>query len=557
VPSAEPKAGFREAESEAATSPRGSGLTGGVSLWLLPSVTDMVFIGLLVGLCCTAASVKLLGDAGTGWHIRNGALILQTHTVPHSDPFSVSQVGEPWYAWEWLYDAGIAAIDHAAGLNGVVFFTAVVIALVFALTLKLMTRSGGTLLVSIPLLILAIAASSIHALARPHVLSWLFGVLWLAVGDSVYCGKSPFRLLWLPVLMLVWVNVHGGFLFGLAVLGIYFFGEIWERSRPSDVLADRLSRLGPIWLIFTGIICVLVGLANPYGYKLYQHIYAYLSNPFFMDHIEEFRSPDFHTAAPRCFAVLILITAFGLYAGAGKIRPAHLLLILFSIFSGLYASRNLPLASIVLVLVMAPPLSDALRDLSPRSAWTRLRSFSVRMDGMQTTLRGHLWATLVLVLGTWVCLHGGRLGSQTLMAAHFSDQRFPVKAVDAIQEMGIREPIFCPDNWGGYVIYRLYPTNRVFIDDRHDFYGQTFVKQYTEILHLAPTWNQVLDQWRVNWILIPRDTPLVQALREKHDWSPAYEDDVAVLFRRVTQNTQDSRLSASKVEPGETAIAYR
>jgi len=83
-----------------------------------------------------ALFARLLGDAGIGWHIRNGEQMLRTHTITRTDSFSVTMGGQPWYAWEWLYDLKIAGIHHWLGLNGVVFFTAVIIALTFALTLR-------------------------------------------------------------------------------------------------------------------------------------------------------------------------------------------------------------------------------------------------------------------------------------------------------------------------------------------------------------------------------------------------------------------------------------
>jgi hypothetical protein len=109
-------------------------------LWsrlVMPSVADLIFLAIFATLTFTALSGGLLHDAGTGWHIRNGDHILATHAVPHQDYFSYTANGKPWFAWEWLYDAGIAAIHHLAGLNGVVVTTAVLIALSFALLFKI------------------------------------------------------------------------------------------------------------------------------------------------------------------------------------------------------------------------------------------------------------------------------------------------------------------------------------------------------------------------------------------------------------------------------------
>ena len=103
--------------------------------FLAPSTTDLIFIILLVAMSGGVLAPRLLGDASIGWHIRNGEQMLRTHAITRTDSFSVTMGGQTWYAWEWLYDVVIAGIHHWLGLNGVVFFTAVIIALTFALTL--------------------------------------------------------------------------------------------------------------------------------------------------------------------------------------------------------------------------------------------------------------------------------------------------------------------------------------------------------------------------------------------------------------------------------------
>src|SRR6267143_6063887 len=136
---------------------------------LIPSVGDLIFIVLLALLTLTPLSVRLLGDAGIGWHIRTGQAILATHAIPRVDLFSSTMRGKPWFAWEWLYDILVGGLDRAAGLNAVVLFTALVVAGVFAWTSRLMVRRGTNVLLAVVLVLLAASASMIHFLARPHV----------------------------------------------------------------------------------------------------------------------------------------------------------------------------------------------------------------------------------------------------------------------------------------------------------------------------------------------------------------------------------------------------
>src|SRR5262249_37143515 len=126
-------------------------------------------------------------------------------------------------------------------------------------------------------------------------------------------------------------------------------------------------------------LSALASLINPYGYHLHAHIYRYLSDRFLMNHIDEFRSPNFHGIAQQCFAALLLLTIVALAANRSRIGAAHLLLIVFAAYSGLYASRNLPTSSILLTLVAAPILSQALTAGAQAGLPARMRRFFSRL----------------------------------------------------------------------------------------------------------------------------------------------------------------------------------
>jgi hypothetical protein len=287
-------------------------------------------------------------------------------------------------------------------------------------------------------------------------------------------------------------------------------------------------------------LSLLASFINPYGYKLHLHIYRYLSDRFLMNHVSEFLSPDFHGVAQQCFAVLLLVTLAALASGRRKPEPSRLLVILLAAYSGLYASRNLPVSSMLLTLIVAPILSETIASAieNPEiAAWlrglvSRVHSFGVRMQQLELRFQGHLWIVLVFALGLWACMHGGRLGSVQLLNAYFDDKRFPVEAAELIAKRDIQEPIFCPDQWGGYLIYRLYPQTEVLVDDRHDLYGDEFFKDYLKVVFVQPEWEKVLDEKKVNWILVQKDSSLGTILRQTSGWKLIHEDQTAVLFDR-------------------------
>jgi len=492
--------------------------------WAMPSMTDLIFIAIVGVLAFTALSVKLLNDAGIGWHVRTGQQILATHAVPRVDPFS-SQIQKPWIAWEWMYDVAVGGLESAAGLNGVVWFTSVVIAGTFAAVFRLLLRRGTNLLIALLLTLLAIASSMIHFLARPHVLSWLFVVLWLEILDPVALGPGKRnRSLWLlPVLMLIWVNVHGGFLLGLVLIAIYWAGSFWTWLRTKEFrIEETLQRIAARkrlrQLTLVGIISIVASLVNPYGWKLHVHVYQYLGNRFFMDHIDEFQSPDFHGIPQRCFLAILLIAVAVLTVCGRKLRVSHVLLALFAVYSGLYASRNIPVASILLVLVIG--------SLIPSFG---LAKFSGRMRALESTLQGHIWPVVFALACLVVALNGGHIGSEQAMNAHFDPQRMPVAAVDFIDHSGMHSPLLTPDYWGGYLIYRLYPHNRVVIDDRHDFYGERFLRSYLTTVHAEPGWEDFLKS-HPECLILPRKAALTALVRTSLEWRAVYSDDVAVVF---------------------------
>ncbi len=524
--------------------------------WMLPSCADLFFLVLFCLLVFTNLSSRLLGDAGIGWHIRTGELILSTHSIPRFDPFSSSMNGHPWFAWEWLFDLIAGALANLAGLNGVVAFTAFVIALTFWLAFRWLVHRETNVLLALLLSLLAVCASMIHFLARPHVVSWLLTFVWFSILDSwegryvaapgnyeAADQRTSRTLLWLlPLIMLFWVNLHGGFLLGFVLLGIFWLSALWQWLKLSDDRLDDLMlkirvRHRVKKLTIVGILSGAATLINPYGFRLYAHIYGYLSNRFLMDHIDEFQSPNFHFVAQKCFAVVLLLTLIALAAPSRelqKLKLSHGMIVLFAVYSGLYSSRNIPVSSLLLILVIGPRLSQEIARLANQRGQLhpilKPAGFFRRMQAVELGLRGHLWPVIAIALTSWILAHGGKLGATTVLNAQFNPKRFPVAAVNYIDKENLPGPFFSPDSWGGYLIYRLYPQSKVVVDDRHDFYGESFLRSYLKTMHVEPGWQDFLREYPARCLVVPANSALANVLIETANWHSVYHDEVAVIF---------------------------
>ena len=553
--------------------------------FLLPSVRDIIFIFLFWSLLAGSLSNRPLADADIGWHIRTGEQILTTHSLPRTDPFSSTMQGQPWFAWEWLYDIPLGVLHQACGLNGVVWLCALLVAAIFALLLSQLLRRGTGLLLAIVLMLLAEAASAIHLYARPHIVSWLFSLLWFvalenwedweqrehpgARGESAVrirarlqacqnrpevnaplgAGSLPRWMPWFfPASMLLWVNLHGGWLFGMALLGIYTVAAFVERvrARKNDAFAAIRAAHQARAMAVAWVASAVATLVNPFGWRLHAHIYRYLSDRYLMNRIDEFRSPDFHGWAEGSFAVILVLVLVAFAGNGRKLRLSHLLVVLLAVYAAFYSSRNLPVSSMLLVLVAGPLLWENIASLADKpDAWqwvrncaARISEFSDRMGAQEMQLRGHLWPVVSVALAFAICLQGGWLGSRQLIHAQFDPQKVPVAAVTFLQselqgKQPSTEPVFSTDAWGGYLIYRVYPRRKVVIDDRHDLYGSDRIRQYLILTQVEPGWQSVLNEWQIRTALLPTDSTLANLLRElPRDWRVAYEDKVAVLFER-------------------------
>jgi hypothetical protein len=347
-------------------------------------------------------------------------------------------------------------------------------------------------------------------------------------------------------------------LLGFVLLGIYLLGAGWEYfALREDCFENILQKINAAKrsqrLMLIGVLSALATLANPYGWKLHVHIYRYLSNRFLMNHIDEFQSPDFHRVAQKCFAALLMLSVVALAIRAhdktrirpsqvrpnevhpSKVRPSEVLIILFAVYSGLYASRNIPVSALLLILIIGPRLSDAVQRFTHRSTRSASQTatspgFFLRMQEIETSLHGHIWPVVAIVFTSWIAFHGGYLGAKPMMTAHFDPQRFPADAVTYFETRKLQGPVFAPDFWGGYVIYRLYPQIRVAVDDRHDFYGEQFLRSYLKLVHVEPGWEKFLADHSVRCVVISKDSALASILTETPGWQPIYSDHVAVIF---------------------------
>lgn len=459
-----------------------------VSTWFVPDVALVAAtVTLFYCLFLIQGYQALFRDSDAGWHIRTGEKILATGTLPRTDPYSFTRAGQPWFAWEWGADVLAGAAHRAAGLRGVAGLYGVAIAAGVWLWFRLHWAVEGNFLVACAMAPLLLSTCEIHWLARPHILGWLFllgAVLWAETADKRSGWRAAFML---AAFMALWANVHASFFLGAVIAVLYVAGgRISWRAAP---------------------ICAIAPLANPYGWRLYQHVFRYLTDSELLSRIGEYQSFDYHTPGSwQIMATVILGIAGGTLAlTQRRLERSGLALVISAM--ALRSARGLPLAALVLL----PLANAAITATMKGSAYARrLRAIDAQLGG---------WALApLIVLAAFALLR--------LAPAGFPRDQFPV---DAYPHIPAEARLFAPDKFGGYLIYRSNGTRKVFFDGRSDFYGADFLKRYGRMVQVRPGWREYWDSFHFTHALLPNDFPLVPAL-EQIGWRPVYRDGTATLL---------------------------
>jgi hypothetical protein len=527
-------------------------------LKLLPSTADFAFLLPIVFLFGRMDGVKtLLGDGDTGWHIRTGDWILANGQVPMTDPFSYTKPGQPWVAWEWLSEVIFAWLNARGGLAMVLLASILLLAVTFALLFRLARRKSGPV-VAFLVLALAIATSSVHWLARPHLFSLLFLVFFYSVLDEVREGKSRIfgmpRLALLPLAAILWANLHAGFFIGIVLIACYAAGDVLKLILAADNSCLVAERARAKAYFVTALACALASLLNPYFYHLHRHIFQYVSDPYQSQHIMEFLTLSFHhPVALFLECLLVLGVAAALWHAAQGSYTEAVLIVAWG-HAALLAARNLPLFAIVATPIVAAALDQFLArlptlEVAPwlRRAAAGLLEMLRKTGKMESVPRWHL-ASATAVLSLAVLLYAPT--PPGIFRPEYDPARYPVAAIPVLERDNPGR-IFTTAEWGGYLIYRLYPEIRVFIDGRSDFYGGNFGQKYIDVIQAQYGWRKTLSEAGVDTILLPPSAELCGALKEAGDWRLLYDDGVALVFRAV-HNDRDNHVrdSPSGVSPG-------
>ncbi len=484
--------------------------------YLLPKLRDVLFLAVFLAVIGYGPRMFNL-DGDLGRHITLGEVILETGRIPTQDIFSHTMRGEPLTPHEWLADAVFALAHRLAGLDGVVWLSALVVASTFTLLFVQAWKRSGLILIALGMATWAVAAASLHFLTRPHLWTMLFLTLWMWGLETLRRGRG-FRWWLLPPLMWLWANTHGAFVAGFVVWGVYGAAGFTSGQAGSAKLVMAKDYLRD-W-VSIGVFSALATLLNPAGWHLWETTFGFLQNRYLVSHTAEYMPPDFHNSATWPFLLMVTFSVLLLALNGRRLPLVHALLLAGWTAMALYSVRNVPLYAII----AAPILAEAAKSAMPTT-----QGLQFRLGAIETSLKGVLWPVAFAVLMCFALLYGARLDFEG-RGNIFLPETFPVQAVDWLEAHPQDGWVFNHFPWGGYLLYRFQGQLPVFIDGQTDFYGEALTREYEQVITQAEGWPEVLREYQVSWAILPANSDMVEVLVRDLGWQVVYQDETAAIL---------------------------
>jgi hypothetical protein len=480
------------------------------------TIRKVFFIVLVLGLFLM--TLRPIADPDFWWHLRTGQLILQTHAIPHTDPFSYTMVGKPWITHEWLSEILIYALFRLGGYGLLIFTFSIFITTAFLLT-YLRSPAGTRPYVAGFVLLLGAVATAPTWGVRPQMISLLLASLFFLLLDRYKNNGNLYNLVPLPLIMLVWVNLHAGYFLGLVLIGIFIAGGLIDLL-VSDFLKREQVLPAPdlksiLTLCVTLGVCVMVTFANPNGVLIIIYPFQTLTSSSMQQFIQEWFSPDFHQLMWQPLAWLILALIGVGMVSKKSISTTNILLTIGFGYAALISMRNIPFFALAAI----PVLTDQVGS----------------MMNIHTSVYapGRLFRLMVPILLAGIFLITCLRFIQVVQEQPRTElENFPKTAVDWLQNNATAGNLFNSYNWGGYLTWRLFPQVRVYIDGRADVYGDAFIFDYLSIYNAEPGWEDKLNAQDIQTVLVESNAPLAGALRQSPVWHVSFSDKLSTIFVR-------------------------
>jgi hypothetical protein len=458
-------------------------------------------------------------DPDFWWHLRVGQWIVDNTRLPSHDLFTFTVPDHVWTDHEYLTEVLMWLIYSAAGTVGLAIAFGLITWAGFWLIYR-QVRREPFVIVGLGIALGALAGWPIWG-PRAQMITFALSCLELYWLQGYLSGRSR-ALNFFPLVMVLWANLHGGWVIGFAWLGVALVAELiawaWDRSNPAHKAHVR-------FLAIITAASVVAVLATPHGLSLYLYPFQTQGSVAQQKLIVEWFSPDFHQIFVRPFEAMVFIVI----AGFALKRPRlyDFLLTMAGLGLALQSVRHVALFVAVATPVLIRVYSDYWKEIAASRGW----KLSLPTRPLFAAITAVVLVLVVLVSLVKIYSDVNPTVQQKLDASSY-----PIGAADWLAqhpEVGTR--MYNQYGWGGYLSNRFYPepNRRVFIFGEAELMGDPLLNEYNSVQNLRPEWKAILDQYKVDYVIFNTGEALSNVLATQPDWKLVYQDKVAVIYVRT------------------------
>jgi hypothetical protein len=464
---------------------------------------SQVWIAVAIALPMVALLLPPLSAIDLAYQVRVGEVMLRTHDLVRTDFLSFTAAGTPWVNQQWGAEVLLAWIARAGGWAALILSRAALGGVIAAFVYLSCRASGAGRKLAAGLTVGGVALAFPGFILRPQILGLaLFAAAVWIVASRV---SHPARLWVLPVLTVVWANVHGSFFLAPLLLGLAYL---------EDRLAGRTTAAKRS--VIVGVVTVAAALINPYGARVWQYVLTIAGNREITDTIVEWRPPTVRTPVGLLFFVSVLAVAVVLWRIPRPVPPGPLVTLGVFFFMGLFAGRGVYWWGLVAPAVLVP----------------LVRSHVKSSEGEQgdLVLNGAIVAMLLL-LGL-AFLPWWRGSSRALDSSLLSDAPPGVTAA-AARVLRPGDRMFNPQIWGSWFEFAL-PDHPVFVDSRIEVFSDAVWRDYEAVSGARDGWQEILDRWSIDVVVADRrqQSELIPVISKDPGWVLVHRDAEGAIFVR-------------------------
>ena len=457
---------------------------------------------LAIGLPVLAALIANLSSVDLAYHLRAGGIALDTGRIPSTDTFTFTATGQPWLNQQWGAQVILAAVYRLAGWTGLSLLRAGLIGLTFGFLFAACRRRGLDMRRAAWLTIAAFVVAAVALALRPQ----LFGMMLLTLTLLVVADRRihPGRLWVVPVIVLVWANVHGSFFLGPVVLGLAWLEDVHDRVA------------NPHRILLIAVVSAAAALVNPFTVGVWAYAAGLSTNSVVTSRISEWQPTTLRTIPGMLFFGSVAL-AVALLARRGR-PTAWPTLAWLAVFAaiGIYAIRGVAWWPLGAAVAVAGLLATSEGDRVPRSD---------RSSPLNFVVVGLIVAVCVVLVPVWRPVDN-RIGAP---AGVVGDAPPGITAaLRAVARPGDR--ILNPQPWGSWFELAL-PANPVAIDSRIEVFPIEVWDEYDTVRRGGEGWQQVLAAWAPTFVVATDDEGVFIGRLKAAGWSDLYHDvDGTILW---------------------------